>query len=336
MSLAEELSEARSFALYFSGSSASSSTPHLYISALATWPRNLDPCRRWKSHFPRIPGFINASLGGTLLMTLNPLSSVTAIAVSPSGERIVSGSKDKLVRVWDASTGDELEVLKGHEDWVESVAFSPDGKQIVSGSKDKSVRLWNALTGDELNVLNHKHPVTSVAFSPDGEQIVSGSDDTSVRVWDALMGDKSKELKGRTNPTTSVPDDGEQIVSGSYDEWVWDGLTDDVSITSVAFSPDGKQIASGSDDNLVRVWNVETGNKLFCHIGRIFARWQTDSLRFERQISTSLGCVDTRCVECVEGPYRFSHIGCIFTRWQTYCLWLERRIRAGLVCADRR
>ncbi|PPQ95166.1 hypothetical protein CVT25_013300, partial [Psilocybe cyanescens] len=89
VSLAENLSEARSFALYFSGSGASSSTPHLYISALATWPRNLEPCRGWKAHFPRIPGFTGASLGGTLLMTLNVNSLVNAVAVSPNGKQIV-------------------------------------------------------------------------------------------------------------------------------------------------------------------------------------------------------------------------------------------------------
>ncbi|PPQ94076.1 hypothetical protein CVT25_009705, partial [Psilocybe cyanescens] len=149
-SLAENLSEARSFVLYFSGSGASSSTPHLYISALATWPRNLDPCRGWKSHFPRIPGFTGASLGSTLLMTLNVNSRVCAVAVLPNGKQIVSGSYDKSVRVWDVSMGDELKVLKGHTSLVTSVAFSPDGKQIVSGSYDNLVRVWDVLTGDEL------------------------------------------------------------------------------------------------------------------------------------------------------------------------------------------
>jgi WD40 repeat protein len=104
------------------------------------------------------------------------------------------------VRVWDASTGDELKVLKGHTNSVRSVAFSPDGKQIVSGSYDESVRVWDASTGDELKVLKgHTNWVTSVAFSPDGKQIVSGSYDESVRVWDASTGDELKVLKGHTN-----------------------------------------------------------------------------------------------------------------------------------------
>ena len=84
-------------------------------------------------------------------MTLNMHTrSVRAVAVSLSGKLIVSGSYDKSVRVWDASTGDELKVLKGHRDFVTSVAFSPDGKQIVSGAEDFSVRVWDASAGKEL------------------------------------------------------------------------------------------------------------------------------------------------------------------------------------------
>jgi WD40 repeat protein len=80
------------------------------------------------------------------------------------------------VRVWDASTGAELNVLKGHTDSVNSVAFSTDGMRIVSGSYDKTVRVWDASTGAELNVLKgHTDSVNSVAFSTDGMRIVSGS-----------------------------------------------------------------------------------------------------------------------------------------------------------------
>ena len=82
-------------------------------------------------------------------------SSVMAVAVSPDGKQIVSGSYDKSVRVWDASTGDELNVLKGHRDLVRSVAFSPDGKQIVSGSYDQSVCVWDASTGELKMLMGH-------------------------------------------------------------------------------------------------------------------------------------------------------------------------------------
>ncbi|KIJ97484.1 hypothetical protein K443DRAFT_105589 [Laccaria amethystina LaAM-08-1] len=129
-------------------------------------------------------------LCGSMLQTVHDwvISSqvMMAVAVSPDGKQIVSGLSDNSVRVWDASTGDELKAMKGHTDLVRSVAISPDGKQIiVSGSYDKSVRVWDVSMGDKLKVLKyHADLVRSVAFSPDGKQIVSGSGNNSVQVWD--------------------------------------------------------------------------------------------------------------------------------------------------------
>ena len=80
-----------------------------------------------------------------------------------SGTRIISGSDDKSVRVWDASTGAELKVLNGHTDYVTSVAFSAEGTHIISGSEDKSVRVWDASIGAEPVVpIVHTHSVNSI------------------------------------------------------------------------------------------------------------------------------------------------------------------------------
>ena len=67
---------------------------------------------------------------------------VTSVAISPDGQRIISGSWDKTVRIWDASSGKQLQLLKGHERWVTSVAISPDDQRIISGSWDSTVRIW--------------------------------------------------------------------------------------------------------------------------------------------------------------------------------------------------
>ena len=76
---------------------------------------------------------------------------VVSVAFSPDGSKVVSGSSDETIRVWDASTGAEmLPPLRGHDYSVQSVAFSPDGSKIVSGSDDKTIRVWDASTGVEI------------------------------------------------------------------------------------------------------------------------------------------------------------------------------------------
>jgi WD40 repeat protein len=92
-----------------------------------------------------VVGCGSASDEGRELLTLEGHSGgVTSVAFSPDGKRIVSGSYDNTVKVWDAETGQETLTLKGHSDYVRSVSFSPDGRRIASGSSDKMVKVWDA------------------------------------------------------------------------------------------------------------------------------------------------------------------------------------------------
>ena len=100
---------------------------------------------------------------------------VYSVAFSADGKRIVSGCRDKTIRIWDVETGKELQKYEGHSYSVISVAFSADEKRIFSGSEDKTVRIWNVETGKELKQYEgHSSFVNSVAFSADGKRIVSG------------------------------------------------------------------------------------------------------------------------------------------------------------------
>ena len=91
------------------------------------------------------------------------------MAFDREGRRIVSGSRDQTVRVWDAASGAELACLRGHDNWVSSVAFDREGRRIVSGSRDQTVRVWDAASGAELACLRgHDSAVSSVAFDREG------------------------------------------------------------------------------------------------------------------------------------------------------------------------
>ncbi|MGO9464334.1 MAG: AAA family ATPase [Isosphaeraceae bacterium] len=203
---------------------------------------------------------------------------VTSVAYSPDGRRIVSGSFDKTVRVWDAHSGAELACLRRHEGPVEGVAYSPDSRRIVSGSWDKTVQVWDAESGAELACLRgHEDWVMSVAYSPDGRRIVTGSNEQTVRVWDAHSGAELACLRGHEGWVTSeaYSRDGGSIVSGSSDQTVrvWDAQSGaelaclrghEGWVTSVAYSPDGRRIVSGSRDKTVRVWDADRAAELAC------------------------------------------------------------------------
>ncbi|MBQ2376397.1 MAG: PEGA domain-containing protein [Bacteroidales bacterium] len=211
------------------------------------------------------------------LKTLNGDSDwVNSVAYSPDGTKIISGSYDNTIKIWDANTGQCLKTLEGHSNWVYSVAYSPDGTKIISGSLGGIIKIWNANTGQCLKTLKgHPECVFSVAYSPDGTKIISGSVDPTIKIWDANTGQCLKTLEGHSYWVNSVAysPDGTKIVSGSTDETIkiWDantgqclktleGHSDDV--TSVAYSLDGTKIISGSYDKTIKIWDANTGQCL--------------------------------------------------------------------------
>ncbi|KAG8704636.1 hypothetical protein FRC08_002124, partial [Ceratobasidium sp. 394] len=261
----------------------STSTPHLYISTLAFAPENSEISRRMRRFFPKLLSVIQGveKEWTRCLRRISVPSEVWSVAVSSDSHRIVSGSNDGTVRIWDAETGDPvLEPLKGHTGVVFSVAFSPNGRWIASSSIDMTIRIWDAETGEaRLNPLRgHSNWVRSVAFSLDGRRIVSGSSDKTVCVWDAETGYPALDpLEGHTSSVYSVTfsPNSQWIVSGSEDSTlrIWDAQTGAAvreplkghsgGVTSVAFSLDSRCVASCSSDTTVRIWVVETGEEVF-------------------------------------------------------------------------
>ena len=121
------VSDAMNFSTYFAASPASQSTPHLYISCLAAWSGNSAIARKWSGQFRHMPLIQAQNWKIVQLMSKITNSQVGSVGFSPDRTRIVFGSSDKSVRVWDASSGEEVKRLDGHTHYVTSVAFSPDG-----------------------------------------------------------------------------------------------------------------------------------------------------------------------------------------------------------------
>jgi len=114
---------------------------------------------------------------------------VTTIATDPKQQIVVSGSRDKTVRVWTLTSGRCLNTFSGHTDGVTAVALTPDGEFAISASLDKSLRIWNLKNGACVNILQgHTSHITAVVVSPDGQFIISVGRDRTLRLWRIATG----------------------------------------------------------------------------------------------------------------------------------------------------
>ncbi|CUA69937.1 Lissencephaly-1 homolog [Rhizoctonia solani] len=271
------------FVLTFAGNPASASTPHIYVSMLASWPQQspLGSC-----YIPRTKGLVKVK--GTHMARRQPLLlsvftmdlGITCVAFSADSVYIVSGAWDNSLRIWDARTGYSIgKPFRGHANWINSVAFSPGDTCIASGSSDTTVRLWDVRTGNMISspLRGHTDSVRSVVFSPNGRRIVSGSADATLRVWDVnskrLVGGPLTGHTGSINAVTFSPD-GRRMASASDDKTIiiWDAETGQMvgsplkghsrQVLSVVFSPDSTYLVSGSGDTTLRLWNSRAGQEI--------------------------------------------------------------------------
>jgi WD40 repeat protein len=185
--------------------------------------------------------------------------------------------------VWDAATGALLATCRGHTSKVVGTAFSPDGRRLVTASWDKTVRQWDSRTGQEVEPPYDRHSAQlfSAVYSPDRQCVASAGADRTIRVWRARGRQDVAVLQGHTGYVNEVAFDpvGRRLASRSSDSDFGDFTADDsvrvwdvgpgaslpvlrghlLTIYAVAYSPDGRWLASGSWDGTVRLWDAATG-----------------------------------------------------------------------------
>jgi len=214
---------------------------------------------------------------------------INGAAFSPDGKYIVTGSKDKTVRLWDAKTGQEVRRFVGHTDEVEEVSFSPDGKVIASASFDGTVRLWNIQTGEAVHVLTSPiHDDRDVIFLPDGRYLITATWTPPAQLWDIQTGMmvRSFAVSGRKDSNiygAALSPDGKYLLTGGKDSviHVWKVQTGielrqfllPVAVRRLAFSKDGKYFLAGGGDNIIYLWDFNAGQILRTFVGHTNEIW---------------------------------------------------------------
>ncbi len=205
---------------------------------------------------------------------------VGAVAFSPDGKTVLTGSHDGTARLWDAAGGQPVGPPMEHpgdvsgRNSVWSAAFSPDGKTVLTGCDD-GVRFWDAATSRPVGQpLAQSGRLYSVAFSPDGKALVAAGG-AAPRLWDAVTRRPIGQPLASSSMMVSVAfsRDGKTVLTGSHDRTArqWDAATGQPigppiehpdAVWSVAFSPDGKTVLTGGFDKTARQWDAATGRPI--------------------------------------------------------------------------
>ena len=210
--------------------------------------------------------------GGPLMFTLvGHTGRVRTVALTPNGDRAVSGSDDNTIKAWDLRRGAIECTMTGHSDWVRAVSVLKCGDRIVSASDDHTIKVWNLTTGrEERSIQTYLDWIRALICLPDGKRVASVSDDRAIKIWNLEGATVEQVLRGHSAEVNciAVTPDGCDLISGGDDRtlciWHFDqnGTVQvlkghQARVTAIASSSDGRHLVSASGDETVLLWQVQ-------------------------------------------------------------------------------
>ena len=202
---------------------------------------------------------------------------VNTVVYSPDGITLLTGDQDGILRQWSMDSGELIQELSGHDDWIWDIAYSPDGSQAVTASSDSTLKLWDLSTGEVTRTFEgHTDEVHGVDFQSDGSHILSGSADSTMILWDVDTGEAVTTFTDGLSPIFDVAlsNSGVTALSGFADGRIvlWNVNTGEALLTydasvgghtdevwSLEYTDDETGFVSSSQDSLVMFWRFEAG-----------------------------------------------------------------------------
>ena len=195
-------------------------------------------------------------------------------AFSPDGQRLLLSSPDKVVRVLDIESGEEVTRWQiGSGDSRIAPQFSPDGALVMASSSNRAVGLWETESGKPLDLfLSRPSQVQYAWFRPDGRQIVTVARDGAARVWDAQSGQQILVLRGPEDGAwiSWISADGQRLAARDWETvQIWDAQSGTVmhvlqhgsQVTAIDFSPNGRLVVIAGSDGIAHIWEVSSGRR---------------------------------------------------------------------------
>ncbi|BAQ64936.1 DnaJ domain-containing protein [Geminocystis sp. NIES-3709] len=197
---------------------------------------------------------------------------INSISIASNGQIFVTGSNDKTIKIWKLNNGELVSILPDQKEAIYSVVISPDSHYLATAGKDKNIKIWNLSQQVLYATLDgwfsgHQDEILSLSFTPDSQYLVSGSKDKTVRMWN--IHNQEEVLKYTTYGdkilTINCDKTGNYLATAGYERWIKilnlktgklaKSLKTNAVVTTVAFSPNNKILASGGFDRQIKLWD---------------------------------------------------------------------------------